>query len=716
MEPTNGHLNEEKNEISLRELIDIVVRRKLVIAIVTAVVLLVGVLFALRPKKYAAEGDIRVQPGSSNMYRTSSSGLTGFNGLDPIASDMRIMQSRTLYLKVAKELNLENDKVFWDKKDLPQQSLDNSIVRDKLYFLMRKKISVSRAPKEEVLTITCTTTSPELSAKVVNTLINDYFAYIFQMRYGATQRASGWLVAQLSDLKDQVAEDQRNLVALQAKLGVISNTDKGSTYLFDESLSSIAKASSEATIDRIVAEAKYRYLSEADPNLIEGEVGILTPNQQPNGLLQGLRNLQASVATNYSNLRSRFGEKYPEVKQEKARLDEITKQVKQEETRIINQARLSYDAAAANENMTTKALQSKKTEAFSSRDDMVKYTILLHDYESHRNLYQGLMARLREAGITSGMEAGEIDVVNLADLPGIPVPPGRLMIMALSLLIGLALGILSTFVVEAFDSRIRTREEAERATGFTLLGAVPHFSGAINEVKQSGAAPLLVMAAPRSRYTEELQNVRSSLLLSRAGEPPKVIVMTSAVSGEGKSTTAMNLAAVFAQHQARVLLVDCDLRRGRLAERLGLDQRKGLSGILSGQIDLDEAIQQIPDASTLSILCGGLQPPNPAVLMDSPVMSELIQACRSRFDFIILDGTPVLGLSDAINIARLADATVMVVRENYSDKRAVVEAKKTMQQARLHVAGLVVNDVRGEGRRYYGDNAYYDDSLEKKKR
>jgi succinoglycan biosynthesis transport protein ExoP len=707
----------ESNEVSLRDILDILYRRRRTIWIVIGLSMLAAVFLMLRPRKYTADGTIRVQPGTASMYRTSPLSMLSGESTDKIASETAIVQSRTLYLQVAKELNLVNNSAFWGKSSLKQHSIEDPKTREKLIRQMKKEIAVGHNPKDELINISCTTISPALSSKIVNTLINDYIGYLFQMRYGSTKRASGWLVGQLDDLKQQIEQDQANIIDLQKKLGVIGLNEQTADYLQTESLNSMTKAASEATIERIVAEAKLRYLEDSDPNLMEGEVNLL--NQEPtpgqNSLLQNLRNAQAQAASNYARLLAQFGPNYPEVRQQKAQLEEIKTQVKTEQQRILNQARLSYNAARTNEKMDNEVLKRKTGQAFQSGGDMVRYVLLLHDYESHRTLYEGLIQRLREAGITSGLEAGEIDIVDLADLPVIPNPPGPLLILAGALFAGLFVGCFVALAADSLDTRVTSVDQVTRAIPLPLLTMLPH----IERTKQKAGFPESGGGVPpTSQYAEALQALRTSILLTKPGAPPKVLLVTSAVPTEGKSTTARNLAMIFARHHSRVLLIDCDLRRGGQAAALGLKSSPGLSEALTRNTPIESIIQTIPEFDHLSVLPSGARPPDPAVLMASEQMARVIAESASQFDFILLDSAPVLGISDAINLGRLVDSAILIVREGFSNSKAIREAQRRLSAAHLPVTGFVLNDVDLRAHSYsygYGYQqyrGYFNDSAE----
>jgi capsular exopolysaccharide synthesis family protein len=707
------------DEVSLSEIVDIVVRRRRILLWTMLLALVVGVSLALMPRRYEANGSIRVQPGLGAMYRTSPLSLLAGEASDKIASEVAIVQSRGVYLRVAEELDLANSPAFWDKPSLTAKlSLNDGKVRQNVLQRMHDKVQIGHNPKDEIITIQCTTISPVLSAKIVDSIINTYVEQIFAMRYGASQRASGWLIKQLDDLKKQIEENQSSLIELQNRLGILGLNEKDSDLLSADTLATYSKAATNATIERIVAEAKLRRLQESDPNLIEGEVNLLSNANQalsPNSLLQNLRNSQAQASSRYAKLLEQFGPNYPDVMQVRAELDEIDRQVGAEQKRIVNQAQMSYTTASANERMTQQALLAEKGKTANSSSDTVKYIILLHDYQSHRSLYEGLVLRLREAGITSGMEAGDVDIVDLADVPAIPAPPGRVLYLGASLVSGFVLGLLAAFVVEALQTRIGTVDQAERVTRLSLLSILPHRKSGKSDDPVVGA--FRDIAPQSSRYSEGVEALRTSILYSGAGSGSKVISITSALPAEGKSTVSMNLAAVFAQHHERVVLIDCDLRKGSLASKLGIPLKKGLSGVLIGIDSLEDCIAPVPGIDGLFLLAGGVRPPNPAVLLDGPSMQKVVDLCKRQFDYIVLDCPPVLGISDAIHIGRLADTTVVIVRSGYSRKKALNQVLHLMRVAQIRLLGFVFNDEESIGSAYgysygYGYHGYFDDNGE----
>lgn len=688
------------SETSFGDVVEILIRRKKIVAAVLLLCLIAGLGFALRPRTYAATGTIRIQPGNASAYRTTTTPSTVVPE-DKIASDVAILTSHSLHMRIAKELDLVNEPAVWGYSRNQGRSLDDPKVRQRLDNWFKDAIRVYHTPKDEMVTITCTTRVPSLSSRIVNALINDYVAYLFEMRLTSTKRTSGWLVGQLDDLKSLIAKDQVELVALQGKLGVIGFDPHNNDFLASQSLDSFTKAASAATVDRIVAEAKYRILKESDPNLIEGEVHVLPQgNSTPDAssLLEKLRSTRAEAAANYAMLGARFGNKYPEVKQAKAQLDELDREVRSEQDRIRNQAKLAFQAAASNERSTNAAVKQHKQEVFKSHGEMTKYLTLVSDYSSHKALYEGLIQRLREAAITSGLEAGEVDIVDLADTPALPVPPGPLSLFLTSLIAGMVLGCLGGLVVESLDLRVFTAEQLERITNLPVLAEAPHdvwLHGTAGEVSPR------VLDAPRSPYAEAFQVLRATLATSSAGRLPRVVLVTSALPAEGKTATAVNLAAVAALHGQKVLLMDCDFHRPAAQDATESpagsqrqDDAEGLTEVLGGFASLETALWRPSGAHHLSVLLTGSQPPSPAVLLGSDAMSHLVAACRIKFDFVVIDSSSLLGFADTLLLGSLVDAALLVVRSEMSAKSTTRRAAKLLSASAVPIAGVVLNDSR----------------------
>ena len=312
---------------------------------------------------------------------------------------------------------------------------------------------------------------------------------------------------------------------------------------------------------------------------------------------------------------------------------------------------------------------------------------------SHHNLSKRLVRRLEEATFTSGLESSEVDIVDVADTPSIPEAPGPFLYLLGSVFGGMLAGSSIAWIAEALDGRVEDGLEASRLLGVPLLAVLPHVKRVYHKTQPHALMLPEVISAPRSSYSEALQSIPASVLSAGGEGTPKVIMVTSSQTGEGKSFTARNLAVILAQHGSSTLLVDSDLRRGRVAWQLGVSNTKGLSNILSGELSLDQTIHPIPGCNSLFVLPSGPYPRLPAVQVASPRMADVIEECRKHFDFLILDVPPLLGVSDALSVGRLADAMILITRNNLTTKKLLVQLRTRASVMRLDILGCVHNDI-----------------------
>ncbi len=615
------------------------------------------------------------------------------------------MQSRGIVLKVAGNLDLANDPAFWGVRTIGRRSLADPTTREDVLKQFARIVIIVHEPKTEIVDITATTTSPLLSSKIVNELINEYIAHIFQVRFGSTERVTKWLVSQLDDLKRSVESDQEQLVNLQDKLGVLGLDQKSSAYLLADSLEGITKATGDATVNRILAEARLKFIENSDPNLLEGEQPLLQGSSTTQaGLLSNLRNSEAEAKAHYADLSAKFGPDYPDVKQAKARLDALDEAVNLEQKRIFSQARQAYSAARANEQLTEKALNDRKQDAFKSHDSMVRFVILQREYESDRVLYEGLMQRLRVAGINAGLESAQVDVVDLADVPTLARRPSPTQWVLICAILGLVAGSFMAIVLSLLDTRLGSVEEATKQLGLPLFSILPLLP------EDDFREPFPVLKDPQSSFSQGMQLLRNSTLLARAEGPPKIIMITSTVPSEGKSTISRNMVALLASYNARVLLVDADLHKSSQNFLIGGKTNQGLSKYLSSSLPLNTFIHALPTVQNGFFLPTGSLPPNPATLLASDNMKRLLDEARTEFDFVVLDLPPSLSVADPILIAPLADLVVFVVRENVATSKQAKHALSLLRRGGANLGGFVMNGVSNR-RNPYGSYYYkYGDS------
>ena len=678
-------------------------------------VLIVAVLFGLvygifkavsQPKLYEAYGRIQVRTGSSNEYRVSAVASLGGDTATRMLTEVTIMQSDSLMLTVARELDLANNAEFLDVKGpVPHANLNDAAVRQTTVHRLQSNMKVQLVPKTDIIRISYESPGAKLSADIVNKVISAYIQRSYETRFASTQRVSSWLQSQLDDLKQQVETSQAQMMDLQKRLGILGfdpTHNQISTALDD-----LSKAAGAAKIARIVAESRYRVITGMDPDTIEGSIDT-TPGTMP-GELNQLRGQSASQKASYAQLEATLGPNHPLAKAQKAQIDEIAKEITAEQNRLLLQAKQNFVIARANEDQTTEALEAQKTDAYKLRDDLVEYTLRQREFESNRTLYEGLLQRLRTAGVQAGLESLEIDIVDQALLPASPKRQPQSTIIITTLVFSLLGGIIVAFLMESLDTGLRSIAEIENITELPSLAIVPRArrSSAEEAANLSTAQRnISVLTQPKSQFAESFRALRTALLLSTTGRPPKFLLFTSATPSEGKTTTASNLACILAQGDSRVLLIDADLRRPNIHHRFGLNGKIGLTTLLTGTTTLADTVQKIPEAPNLDILPSGPVPPFPTEMLGSDAMQDLLRRCGEIYTYVVIDSPPILSVTDGVILARSADAVVLVVRHGKSSKHVVRRARDLLIRSGAPITGIVLNAVDMSSPEYYGYYGY----------
>jgi len=698
----------EVEDSSLAEAL-VVMRKRRWILIFAAIL---GLAFGLYkssnlPRLYTATGEIQVRPGASAQYRVDNASFGSSDPVTRLQTEVFILQSDSLALSVAQELNLQNDPTFLNAKGpIPHRNLEdnNGAVRENIIHQLQNDLKVTLVPHTDLIKISYSSLDGKLSARIVNTYINDYIQRSFQTRYASTQRVSEWLSSQLDDLKQQVETSQEQLMALQPQLGVEAFDPAHNQISAD--LEGLSQASEQARIQRIIAEARFRVLS-SDQSGIEA---LETPSSGTNPtLLSSLRQQRATLQTQLAQQSVELGPNHPAVKQLHAQILAINSEISKEQSRLMAQARTQYSTASANEKMTQAALDTAKTDAYKLRDNLIQYQIRQREFESNRTLYEGLLERLRAAGVQAGLESSEIDIVDVAMIPASPVVESRATIIGLSLIFALIAGIIIAFLMESLDTGLRNIAEIEALTELPSLAIIPRarkIGGDSQEKLSVAQRNVGVLTQPKSHFAESFRALRTSLLLSTAGTPPKIILITSATPSEGKTTTATNIAAVLAQRDTRVLLIDADLRRPTIHHRFGLTGKTGLTTVLTGASSLEDAIQHVPEIPNLDILPSGPVPPFPTEMVGSEVMTQLLKTCAGLYTHIVIDSPPILSVTDGVILARQADAVALVIRHGKSSKHIVRRACDLLARAGAPITGIVLNAVDLNSPEYYGYSGY----------
>jgi succinoglycan biosynthesis transport protein ExoP len=675
-------------------------RKKIILAVAA-----LGALYGIytgrtQPKLFDAYGTIEIRTGSSNEYRIGTPNRSGEDSTR-LPTEVAILKSDSLMLKVARDLNLANDP-FVAGVPGRYQNVDDPYIRQSVIGALQSDITVIPIAKTDLIRISCSTRNAQLSANIINKLVDEYRNRSFKSRQDATDRAAQFFSAKLDTLKQQVETSQEQMLDLQKRLGVLGfdPTHNQITSTLDD----LSKAAGTAELARIAAETRYNVLSTMDPSILDQAGNAYAPS----GVNQ-IRTQLNAAESQLALLNATLGPKNPKEQGIRDQIAELNHQLTVEENRILSSTKQAYLAAQAQENQTNAVLTSTKADAYKLRDDLLKYTLQARDYEENRILYEGLRTRLNTAGVEAGLESTEIDIVDQAYPPLSPTLKSKSTIFIIDTFVMLVLGIILAFLLESLDTGLRSVAEIEAVSGLPSMALIPRARRTVSDDSNLSPAMrnLTTLASPKSQFSEAFRALRTSLLLSVAGGEPKVILLTSATPSEGKTTVSINLACVLAQRNVKVLLIDADLRRPTVHHRFGLNGKIGLTSVLTGSVSLRDAIQTIPEIPQLDVLVSGPVPPFPTEMLSSETMQALLEQCKGIYTHIVMDSPPLLSVTDSVVLARDADAVVMIVRHGKSSKHAMRRARDLLIRSGAPVTGIVLNAVDLNSPEYYAYYGYY---------
>jgi capsular exopolysaccharide synthesis family protein len=659
-----------------------------------------------QPRIYDATGTIQVHNGASNEFKLNADYDYSDDSMTKMNTEVLILKSDTVLTKVAEDLDLANDPDFSGTTGpITRVSIDDPHVHDAVVQTLENNLQVSLVPRTEMIRVTYSSLSARLSAAIVNRVIRDYIARSYDTPIGRTEMVSKSLSPQLDELKADVQRSQKQMMDLQQKLGTIGY-DSTHNQL-ETSLEQLLAAEGAAKVARISAESRYLMIKNMDPNTVEGSIET-TPGTMPIEL-NALRSSLAMEKAQYQQLMQTLGANHPRVREVKAQIDELTRQLTDERDRLEVQARENFEAAKATEEKTEQELDARKAEAYNQGNDLVQETLVQREFEQNRNLYDSLEQRLQTAKVEAGLEALEVDTVDEARPPVNPTLKSPVTIILTTSLFFLLGGIVIAFIIESLDTGLHNIQEIEAVMELPSLAIVPRAKRTTAEQAAAMSTTqrnLTVLTQPKSQFTEAFRSLRTSLLLASAGHPPKFILFTSATPSEGKTTTASNLACILAQGDARVVLLDADLRRPNVHHRFGLTGKIGLTTVLAGTTSIEEAIQHVPEMPNLDLLPSGPVPPFPTEMLSSDGMMKLLEQLGKMYTYVIIDSPPILSVTDGVVLSRVVDAVVLVIRHGKSSKNVMRRARDLLFRSGAHMAGIVLNAVDLNSPDYYGYYGY----------
>jgi len=695
-DPSRGHRPGTATEpegpgIDLAVLLRIIKNwRWLILGAVALGILIAIIVTLLTTPTYRSQVTLEVNPPTVEIMDEQSRdrSSTGTNSWDYIATQVGLLSSRSIAERAAQDLNLANNKEFVDSTADAAARLNIATAK------VAGGLDVDVPEEGQLIRYTFVAQSPQLSAAIANQIAESFINSNLQRRFEASAYARNFLEKQIARTRGDLERSERQLVAYAQAQGIIntgggeagsSPTDANSIQ--GESLIALNKALADATARRVSAEGAYR------SGIAVGATADVTASTQ------ALRQSRASLEAEYQDKRTLMKPEHPDMLSLRSRIDELDRQIAREASQASsgrnNTLLAEYRGALAAERALQSRVAGLKGSVLDLRGRSIQYNILQREVDTNRSLYDALLQRYKEVGVAGGIGTSPVSIVDRAQVPTSPYKPNLLLNLLVGFGLGLAAGLAAAVALEFLYDTIKTRDDVRNKLGLACLGAIPKTTGQDSFIEG--------LKDPSSIVSEAYSAVVTSLRFSTEDGLPKVLVVTSTRSGEGKSSSALAVAQNFARRGASVLLIDSDLRKPAFK---AASDKVGLTRLLTGD---DEAARShiLPTQfSDLWLMPSGPLPPNPADLLSTGRFQEILGEVASQFDIVIIDAPPVIGLADSLLLASVARHVMFVVESGKTRTKAAVEALRMLGGTGTHILGATLTksaeDMGGYGYKAYG--------------
>ena len=720
----------QEKEIHIRDYIRVILKRKSTIFsffLMTFLVAIIGTYTAT--PKYMASTKVLIEKDETNPL---------FGGRNYSSVDLRfyetqiqIITSKNVARKVVKNLDLEKNyqNYFPDQQKSPGflrtvtgqikelikgigQSLDNSESAtapsedgsevseiDRIAHSIVPGISVSQVKDSRVFNINFMSKNPIFARRVANAVVKAYQEELLELKSAASGITIKWMTQKADEEREKLKQSEAHLQQYMRDNDIVTIEDR--VTVIPQKLTEFSSQLSRAEARRKELYSIYEQVQQAtnDSSMsLEAIPAIVSDSS-----VQNTRDNIQQVQQRITELSKKYGPRHPLMISALSEQERLLKKKKEEILRVSNSIKNEYELAQANEDNLRNLLEKAKAEALGLSEKFIQYQVLKREVESNRAMYEALFSRLKEQNVTEESQSVNVWVVEQAETPHSPAKPNKKLNILLGLVLGLFGGTGLAFFIEYLDNTIKTPEEAEERFGIPMLGVIEicKFSKA-GEVGEE----LISLYEKHSANVESFKGLRTSVLLSSPEKPPKNILVTSMMPGEGKTTIAANLAVTIAQAGQRVLLIDGDMRKPKLHKIFKLESGLGgLSTYLAGAASSEEIFQHGPLAS-LSIISSGPLPPNPSELLTSARLKALLNEVRDKYDTIIFDSAPIISVTDSLIISRAVDGVIVVTRAAATTYDVVQKGLKSLKDVNSNILGMVVNGFDAKKYRYYYGKEY----------
>jgi exopolysaccharide transport family protein len=710
------------SQLDLRRLWSIFRRRLRLFTAVAAAMLLATILSTLQATPlYTATANVMLDTRKQHVTNTEAvlSGLP--DDSEAVDTEVEVLKSRQLAERVVKALNLDADpefnhtlrqptglkavvgavgSLFAPPEQVKLSPLEQQELHEAIVDHVLARLSVKRSGLTYIINIDFAAQSPAKAAMIANKFADLYLLEQLEAKFDATQKATAWLNARSSQLRDQALADDAAVQQYKIANNLLSASG---TNLTEQEISNYNQTLAQARAQ--VAEDEAR-LATAKQQLANGSTGEDVGEALNSPVIQELRKQRAQVSQTVADLQGRYGERHPLLLKAKAQLSDLDNQIHAEIQRIISNLQAKAQVSRERAGAIAGSLGGAKGALASNNRAMVRLNELERTAEASRTLYESYLNRYKETSTQQGIEQSDARIVSQAKIPTKPSSPKVLVNLALGLLLALGAGGGAIGLAEILDAGFATADDVERRLGAAYLGAIPHLASVADTAHM---APIdHVVAKPLSSFAESFRGLRTSIAHSKLGQPVKVVAITSALPGEGKTTTSVALARTAAIQGLRVIIVDCDLRRQTVNRLLDAEPTIGLLEVLAGEASLETAIVADPDSGA-KVLPLAHHAFTPKEVFGTAAMDRLLAQLRADYDLVILDTAPVLPVADTRVLAPKADVLVFLARWRKTPQQAIEASLRLFQGADVHIAGVCLTqvDMKQQAKTGYGDPGYY---------
>lgn len=734
--------------IHLREVWRILRKRKWLVATIAIIATtLVTIEVHRTPSVYRAETTIEVAKDSSAVLKTDSQ-VIKIDDTDTINTKRIIFKSRPMLEDVVVLLKLDQNprfieslhkksvveavrdiayrltgRLIGDSVTLPKAQKPESGVRlierateeskrlAPYVSILKNKLNVESIEESNVLRIYFDHTDPQIAADVVNTAASNFIQRNFERKTSRYTDTSSWLDRSTRELKSKVQQAEQALADYTQRNGIFSIEGKES--LTTEKLTTLHGQAVRAETDRMLKQSLYE-------DVQKGRVAQL-PEAFADAKTRELMAELGKLRVESAELSIRFGPENPRVAEVRSKMKSLEDQINEARGTLSDKLKADYERAIRDERSIKSALDRAKSEAVQQNQAAIQFSILKQDVDTAKSLYTDFLQKTKQADLELAEQPNNLRVIEPAETPTSPVGPMRFRTILIGLMVSLIAGMGLAFFLEYLDNTVKSVEDIGRIAQLPTLAVIPsistisqraalqgkrkteHVARITTGIDQAGQAETnkltkMVTLDQLSSVVEAYRMLRTSVLLSAAGNPPKTILFTSGQPGEGKTTTAINTAISLSQLGCSVLLIDADLRRPTVHRVFKMNQTQGLSTWLSRQVEIDSLIHKLW-VPNLSILPCGPIPPNPAELISSERMKEALRVLSQKYDHILIDSPPLTNVTDPVILSTMVDGVILVVQAGRSTRDIVRRARHELSSVGAKIFGVVLNnlDIKREG-------------------